>query len=71
MKRMLRFIIKRRWSSYTDNGASGEQFETHDIDVPELEALLFGRSGMSQNGYELYDLAGIELRNPPPQDKTP
>ncbi len=59
---MLRFIIKRRWRSDADSGASGEQYETHDIDVPELEALLFRRGGMSQYGFEMFDLAGVELR---------
>ena len=60
---MLRFIIKKRWRSDADSGASGENYETHDIDVPQLEQLLFRRGGMSQYGFEVYDLAGIELRN--------
>jgi hypothetical protein len=60
---MLRFIIKKRWRSDAESGANGEQYETHDIDVPELERLLFRRGGMSQYGFEVYDLAGIELRN--------
>ena len=60
---MLRFIIKKRWRSDVDSGASGEDYETHDIDVPELEKLLFRRGGMSQYRFEVYDLVGIELRN--------
>jgi len=62
---MLRFIIKRRWRSDADSGASGESFETHDIDVPDLEKLLFERGGMSQYGFEAFDLAGVERRESP------
>lgn len=61
---MLRFLIKRRWASVPDGNAAGETFETVDIDVPELERRLFERGGMSQFGYELFDLAGVEQLKP-------
>lgn len=61
---MLRFIIKKRWASVPDGDARGEEFLTLDVDVPELEKRLRG-GGMSQYGFEFYDLAGVEILRAP------
>ncbi len=57
---MLRFVIKRRWARVDEGGASGENLITFTADVPELETYL-RRGGMSQNGFELFDLVGAEV----------
>ena len=57
---MIRFIMKRRWRSDADSGASGENFITFTADVPELEKHL-NSGGMSQYGFEMVDLVGAEV----------
>lgn len=56
---MLRFIIKRDikdgYSGLVNSG-----FETIDIDVPELEAILTG-GGFSEHSYDARSLAGVEV----------
>lgn len=57
---MLRFVIKKRWARVDEGGASGEQLITFTADVPELEHYLRA-GGMSQNGFEIYDMVGAEI----------
>lgn len=56
---MLRFIIKREVKD-GHNGLTDSGFETVDIDVPELEAILLG-GGFSEHSYDHRLLAGVEI----------
>ena len=56
---MIRFIIKRHYrAAFT--GVSTQDFETVEIDVPELERILTG-GGYSEDGHDIRELAGVEI----------
>ena len=59
---MLRMIIRRRYKDHW-NGLEMEDFETVDIDIPKLEQILTG-GGTSENGYDIRELAGVEVLPP-------
>lgn len=59
---MLRLIIRRRMKD-SHNGLESEGFETVDMEVPELEQILLG-GGMSDSGYDVRELAGVEVLTP-------
>jgi hypothetical protein len=54
---MLRFILKRSEANYEYNRTS---LETHDLWVPELEALLL-RGGKGDCGHDMTELVGVEV----------
>lgn len=57
---MIRFILKRRTLD-RGSGLAAEDYETLDLDVPELEARLL-RGGMDPHGaYDRTDFAGVEI----------
>lgn len=56
---MIRFIVKRKFKG--DPYAAGhDTFETFFADVPILEEALT-RGGVSQNGYDVTELVGVEI----------
>lgn len=58
---MIRFIIKRRIDNMYD--CVTENFETLDVDVPELEeALKRGGKMIGGPGYDISELVGVEVR---------
>ena len=60
---MLRLILKRKLS-VRHSGLQSEHFETVDIGVPELQALLLrGGSGMEE--YDFTHLVGVEIKDTP------
>lgn len=60
---MLRFILKRTVSD-RHSGLQSEHFETVDIDVPELQALLL-RGGSGMDEYDFTQLVGVEIKDTP------
>ena len=56
---MIRFIIKRHLDNGRTVGTSG--FETLDVDVPELEALLTGGGHDYAGSYDIRELVGVEV----------
>jgi hypothetical protein len=56
---MLKAILKRRWRDEI-SGATGEAFYTLDFRCDALEEQL-RRGRMSQNGFEIVELTGVEL----------
>ena len=57
---MIRFILKRRMDNSYDCVTA--KFETVDVDVPELEALLRrGGQGVGGPGYDITELFGVEV----------
>lgn len=63
---MLRFIIKRQ-QKCSVTGLETSCFETVDIDVPELEAIILG-GGTGNGGYDVREVAGIEALPASPGD---
>ena len=59
---MIRFILKRRILR-SGNQFFSSDFETLDIDVPELEAIL-RRGGADEFSYDTTDFIGIEIKGP-------
>ena len=58
---MLRFILKREVKDGF-NGLVSEGYQTLDLNVPELEAIL-QRGGFSETAYDQTTLIGVEIRN--------
>lgn len=56
---MLRAIIKRKWKD-SANGATGEQIMTLDFVCEALQSEL-SRGGLSEDGYEIFELVGVEV----------
>lgn len=60
---MLRAIIRTKIKDQY-NGAEYEGLQTVDIDCPDLENLL-NVGGMSENGYHIAELVGVEIIHKP------
>ena len=63
LRAVIRHKIKDQYS-----GAEYERLITLDIDCPALENEL-RQGGMSEGGYHIPEIVGIELLPPPPGDK--
>lgn len=62
---MIRFILKRRMDNSYD--CVSAHFETVDVDVPELEAMLRrGGQNIGGPGYDITELVGVEVLPPAP-----
>lgn len=59
---MIRFILHTRIKDRY-NGLEQDFLRTLDADVPDLEALLLS-GGLAPDGYEVTDLAGVEVFPP-------
>ena len=57
---MIRFIIKRKVLD-RNSECESERFETLDVDVPELEAVLL-RGGTGMSAHDISHLVGVEIR---------
>jgi len=57
---VIRFIIKRKVLD-RHSECESERFETLDVDVPELEAVLL-RGGTGMNEHDISHLVGVEIR---------
>lgn len=57
---MIRFILRRE-SLDQHSGLRSDDYETMDLEVPELEAVLL-RCGFGESGFDRTVLVGVEVR---------